>query len=173
MFSGGLGYSQVGERFNPEVGFLPRRAYRRAEGRYAISYQPKRWPWIRRIQSTRGTNVYVDLDNRLESSNGHLHFFDIQTQPGGRFSCHHDRQQDRPTLPFTVYQDVTGRRVVIPAGEYAVVHRGAGIRIRPSAPISSAAHEDRDLLRWRLPRVGGGARVRRRRAAALVGRLEP
>ena len=37
-------------RFNPEVGFLRRRAYRQVEGRYNLSYQPKRWPWIRRIQ---------------------------------------------------------------------------------------------------------------------------
>jgi hypothetical protein len=30
-----------------------------------------------------------------------------------------ETQQDRPRLPFTIYQDAEGRRVVIPAGEYA------------------------------------------------------
>jgi hypothetical protein len=35
------GYSQVGERFNPEVGFLPRRGYRRPEFRVFFQPQPK------------------------------------------------------------------------------------------------------------------------------------
>ena len=32
VWNGGLGYAQVGESFNPEVGFLPRRAYRQHRG---------------------------------------------------------------------------------------------------------------------------------------------
>ena len=43
------GYSQVGDNFNPEVGFLPRRGYWRPEFRTFFQPQPKRWPWIRRI----------------------------------------------------------------------------------------------------------------------------
>jgi hypothetical protein len=136
VFSGGLGYSQVGDSFNPEVGFLPRRAYRRAEGRYAISYQPKKWPWIRRFQSTLGTNVYVDLDNRLESSNGHFHVFEILPSRGGRMSVVVDLQQDRPKLGFPVYQDVTGQRVVIPAGEYQWYTAALEYESDPSAPIN-------------------------------------
>ena len=136
VFSGGLGYSQVGDSFNPEVGFLPRRAYRRAEGRYAISYQPKKWPWIRRFQSTLGTNVYVDLDNRLESSNGHFHVFEILPSRGGRMSVVVDLQQDRPKLAFPVYQDVTGQRVVIPAGEYQWYTAALEYESDPSAPIN-------------------------------------
>jgi hypothetical protein len=136
VFSGGLGYSHVGDHFNPEVGFLPRRAYRRAEGRYAFSYQPKRWPSIRRLQSTLSTNVYVDLNNRLESSNGHLHVFEILPRRGGRFSYVMDLQQDRPRLGFPVYQDVTGRRVVIPAGEYSWYTAALEYDSDPSAPIT-------------------------------------
>ena len=136
VFSGGFGYSQVGAKFNPEVGFLPRRAYRRGEGRYAISYQPKKWPWIRRMQSTLGTNVYVDLDNRLESSNGHFHVFEILPRRGGRMSFVVDLQQDRPRLGFQVYQDVTSRRVVIPAGEYSWYTAALEYESDPSAPIN-------------------------------------
>ena len=136
VFSGGFGYSQVGGQFNPEVGFLPRRAYRRAEGRYAFSYQPKKWPSIRRFQSTLGSNVYVDLNNRLESSNAHLHAFEILPRRGGRFSYVMDLQQDRPKLAFPVYQDVTGRRVVIPAGEYHWYTAALEYESDPSAPIN-------------------------------------
>jgi hypothetical protein len=136
VFTGGLGYSQVGDQFNPEVGFLPRRAYRRAEGRYAFSYQPKRWPSIRRFQSTLSSNVYVDLDNRLESSSGHWHVFEILPSRGGRLSWVMDLQQDRPRRAFPVYQDVTGRRVIIPAGEYAWYTAAVEYESDPSAPIN-------------------------------------
>ena len=58
-WTAGGGYAQVGDAFNPEVGFLRRRAFRSAEGRFNLSYQPKRWPWIRRIQPhTNFTRVH-------------------------------------------------------------------------------------------------------------------
>ena len=56
------GYSQVGENFNPEVGFLPRRGYRRPEFRAFFQPQPKRWPWIRRISPHISYNSFYDFD---------------------------------------------------------------------------------------------------------------
>ena len=138
VWSSALGYSQVGERFNPEVGFLQRRAYRRVESRYGLSYQPKRWPSIRRLVSTLNYNVYLDLENRLESTFGHWHVFEIQPLRGGRITYTMDLQQDRPRQPFTVYQDVTGRRVIIPPGEYGSVTGGLEYISDPSAPVNVA-----------------------------------
>jgi len=138
VWSSALGYSQVGERFNPEVGFLQRQAYRRVESRYGLSYQPKRWPSIRRLVSTLNYNVYTNLDNRLESTFGHWHVFEIQPRQGGRIAYIMDMQQDRPRRPFTVYQDVAGRRVIIPAGEYASWNGGLEYESDPSAPVNIA-----------------------------------
>jgi hypothetical protein len=118
LWNGSLGLAQVGDRFNPEVGFLPRRAYRQVEGRYFLTYQPKQWPWIRRISPHVTYNGYASLDNRFESSRAHVHFFEIQPRKGGRFGYYIETQQDRPLAPFIVYQDVLGRKVTIPAGEY-------------------------------------------------------
>ena len=138
VWSSALGYSQVGERFNPEVGFLQRQAYRRVESRYGLSYQPKRWPSIRRLVSTLNYNGYMNLDNRLESTFGHWHVFEIQPRQGGRIAYIMDIQQDRPRRPFTVYQDVAGRRVIIPAGEYASWNGGLEYESDPSAPVNIA-----------------------------------
>ena len=138
VWSSALGYSQVGSRFNPEVGFLQRKAYRRVESRYGWSYQPKRWPSIRRLVSSLNYNVYLDLENRLESMFGHWHVFEIQPLRGGRITYTMDFQQDRPRLPFTVYQDVSGRRVIIPPGEYASVTGGVEYISDPSAPVNVA-----------------------------------
>ncbi len=138
VWSTAVGYSQVGDRFNPEVGFLQRSAYRRLESRYGFSYQPKRWPSIRRLVSTLNYNVYLDLQNRLESTYGHWHVFEIQPQRGGRITYTMDIGQDRPLRPFTVYQDVSGRRVIIPPGEYVSVTGGVEYISDPSAPVNVA-----------------------------------
>jgi len=137
VWGAGGAYSQVGERFNPEVGFLRRRAYRSLEGRYNLSYQPKQWPWIRRIQPHTNFTLFTNLQNQLESSQGHWHFFDIQTRTGARFGYLFESGQDRPRRPFTIYQDVTGRRVVIPAGEYAWLRGTFEGHTNLSAPIYS------------------------------------
>ncbi len=151
-----VGVAQVGERFNPEAGFLPRRAFRRVEARYNLTHQPKQWPWIRRIAPHTNFTVYTNLDNRLESSQGHWHFFDIHHRRGARFGYLIETQQDRPRRPFNVYQDVTGRRVVIPAGEYAWTAGMFEGNTDPSAPVSASLRQrigqfyDGSQIHWQL-----------------------
>ena len=134
--SGSLGYSQVGENFNPEVGFLPRKAYKRFDGGYNLSYQPIQWPWIRRIAPHVRYSAFTDLENNLESTSGHWHFLDIRTRQGARFGYLVETNQDRPREAFSVYNDVTGREVVIPAGEYSWVRWAFEGNTDPSAPVS-------------------------------------
>ena len=165
-WTAGGGYAQVGDGFNPEVGFLRRRAFRSAEGRFNLTYQPKQWPWIRRIQPHTNFTVFTNLQNELESSSGHWHFFDIQTRTGARFGYLIETQQDRPRRPFTVYQDVTGRRVVIPAGEYAWTRGVFEGHTNLSAPVSASllhrigSYYDGDYHGWSLTMgLRAGARL--------------
>jgi Domain of unknown function (DUF5916) len=112
------GYSQVGDNFNPEVGFLPRRGYWRPEFRAFFQPQPKRWPWIRRISPHISYTSFRDLQtDEMQSENWHIHPFEIQPRQGGRFGWFVDYVKDAPTAPFTVYNR-DGHRVVIPAGVY-------------------------------------------------------
>ena len=112
------GYSRVGENFNPEVGFLPRRGYWRPEFRTFFSPQPKRWPWIRRFGPHISYTSFRDIDDdQLQSENWHIHPFEITPRQGGRFGWFFDYAKDVPLAPFTVFNR-DGRRVVIPAGRY-------------------------------------------------------
>ena len=111
------GYSQVGENFNPEVGFLPRRGYRRPEMRVFFQPQPKRWPSIRRISPHISQSAYYGLDGELQTSNGHYHWLEIQPAQGGRFGHFFERTDDRPVVPFTVF-NAGGKRVTIQPGLY-------------------------------------------------------
>ena len=166
QWTAGAGYTQVGERFNPEVGFLRRRAYRSVEGRVNISYQPKQWTWLRRIQPHTNFTAYMDLRNQLESSQGHWHVLDVATRTGARFGYLFETQQDRPRRPFTVYQDVTGRRVVIPAGEYAWTRGVFEGNTNASAPVAATlvhrigSYYNGDYQGWQLTMaLRAGARL--------------
>jgi len=130
------GYSQVGENFNPEVGFLPRRGYRRPEFRAFFQPQPKRWPWIRRFSPHVNYTSFYGFDDQLQSSNYHLHAFEIQPRQGGRFGWFFDYLQDVPTAPFTVFNR-DGQRVVIPAGKYGWGQHGFEYFHNPASRVTA------------------------------------
>ena len=130
------GVSQVGENFNPEVGFLPRRGYRRPEFRTFFSPQPKRWPWIRRISPHVSYTSFYDFDGNLQSSQSHIHLFEIQPRQGGRFGWFFDHSQDVPLTPFTVFNR-DGRRVTIPVGKYGWVQHAFEYFHNPSARVTA------------------------------------
>ena len=129
------GYSQVGENFNPEVGFLPRRGYRRPEFRVFFQPQPKRWPWIRRIAPHLTYNSFYDFDGELQTENWHIHAFEIQPRQGGRFGWFVDYAKDNPTAPFTVFNR-DGRRVTIPVGNYSWAQHAFEYLHNPSARVT-------------------------------------
>lgn len=112
------GYSQVGENFNPEVGYLPRRGYRRPEFRAFFQPQPKNIEWIRRFAPHVSYNAYYGFDDKLQTQMVHIHPLEIQPKHGGRFGVFVDNNKDNPMVPFVVYNR-DGRRVVIPVGEYS------------------------------------------------------
>jgi hypothetical protein len=130
------GYSQVGNNFNPEVGFLPRRGYRRPEFRTFLQYQPKRWKWIRRISPHVNYDAFHDInEGYIQSARSHLHFFEIQPANGGRFGNFVDVTVDRPIVPFVVY-NTGGKRVVIPPGKYTWSQFASEFITDPSAVAS-------------------------------------
>jgi hypothetical protein len=129
------GYSQVGEDFNPEVGFLPRRGYRRPEFRAFFQPQPKRWPWIRRIAPHVSYNSFYDFDGNLQTASYHIHPLEIQPRQGGRFGWFMDYNEDAPTLPFTVFNR-DNRRVTIPAGQYDWLQHAFEYMHDPSARVT-------------------------------------
>jgi hypothetical protein len=131
------GYTQVGERFNPEVGFLPRRGYRRPEFRAFFQPQPKSIKWIRRIAPHVSYNSYYGFDDQLQTSQWHVHPFEIQPMRGGRFGWFFDQNKDNPLLPFVVYNR-DGNRVVIPPGQYTWTQNAFEYFHDPSAAVTGS-----------------------------------
>ena len=136
LFSADAWYASVGDRFNPEVGFLPRRGYHNARYRLFVDYQPERFPWIRRFSPHAWENRYYGLGGELQSMRGHYHPFEIQPRGGGRFGLRLDRDQDRPITPFTIYRSPGGREVVLPPSLYSWWYWTIEYDSDPSAPLS-------------------------------------
>jgi hypothetical protein len=73
--------------------------------------------WIRRISPHVSQTIHYGLDNQLQTSRGHYHWFEVQPRQGGRFGHFVERIDDRPLIPFTVF-NAGGRRVTIAPGLY-------------------------------------------------------
>jgi hypothetical protein len=131
----GGGYTQVGDNFNPEVGFLPRRGYRRPEFRVFFQPQPKNIRWIRRFAPHISSNAYWDLNGKLQTAFTHIHPFEIQPMRGGRFGWSVDQNKDNPLAPFVVFNR-DGNRVVIPPGEYTWWQNSLEYLHDPSAAVT-------------------------------------
>ena len=132
------GFSQVGENFNPEVGFLPRRGYRRPEFRAFFSAAAEEdGSGFGAFRRTSPTTSFYGLDGELQTEAWHIHAFEIQPRQGGRFGWFVDYNKDNPTAPFTVFNR-DGRRVVIPAGQYSVVAERASSTSTTRARASPA-----------------------------------
>jgi hypothetical protein len=129
------GFSQVGEDFNPEVGFLPRRGYRRPEFRAFFQPQPKSIEWIRRVAPHVSYNSFWGFDQILQTEAWHIHPFEIQPKQGGRFGWFFDYNKDNPTAPFTVFNR-DGKRVTIPAGQYSWGQHAFEYLHNPSARVT-------------------------------------
>ncbi len=79
---GSVGYSEVGEGFNPEVGFLQRRGYRKPEAFVLYRVRPKDWAGLHELRphiSYRGfwdsegfqETGFLHVDNHWEWKNGY------------------------------------------------------------------------------------------------------
>ena len=154
-FNGNVGYAGVGDNFSPEVGYQPRTSgYHFASYRAFLDYPPKKYPYIRRLSPHIFENWYWGLDGRVQTMRGHYHFLEIQPRTGGRWGARVDREQDRPVVPFTIYNGADRKRVVIPPGFYQWHYWSLEYFSNPSAPLNFSvvptwgSFYDGDYMQW-------------------------
>ena len=109
----GLGYSEVGPNFNPEVGFYQRRGYRRMDAFIFTFFRPKNFMGLHELRPHARHNTLVNfltgqhetqfthIDNHWEWENGH----EIHTGM--------NLMKERLFEPFEIFPDV-----FIPTGVY-------------------------------------------------------
>ncbi|MCZ6712226.1 MAG: DUF5916 domain-containing protein [Gammaproteobacteria bacterium] len=70
-WSNGIGYTEVGEDFNPEVGFLARDGYRKGDFRILRRYRPENWWGLHELRPHLVYRGFWDFDGFYES--GFIH----------------------------------------------------------------------------------------------------
>ena len=124
-----LGYLEVGENFNPEVGFVRRVKFRKPSASYRYTYYFKDGPWRSIFPHAFFQNWYTLGSNEKESGFEHYHV-DSRLQNGGRLGIAYNRNFERLRAPFAVFPGVD-----IPVGSYQFGEVIANFRSDPSATL--------------------------------------
>ncbi|MDA2927916.1 carbohydrate binding family 9 domain-containing protein [Acidobacteria bacterium AH-259-G07] len=124
-----LEFTEVGEDFNPEVGFLRRKAYKHVNTGIFTYFRPSSVTWLRELRPHVTYRVYHDLDGFKESEEIHMDSH-VEWENGARFSPAVNITLEGFREPFEFFG------VTIPPGSYRNVEIAWRFNSNPSAPLS-------------------------------------
>jgi hypothetical protein len=110
---------EFGEGYDPAVGFVTRRGFRRTQPTLTYSPRPESIEQIRQLQFQFFFEYLTDLENRLLTRTFQVKPLEIQFESGDRISVDYERQFERLDRAFSVYQAVDGP-IRIQPGDYEV-----------------------------------------------------
>ena len=156
-------YVRIGERFNDEVGFVPRTGVAKFDSTYGARFRPTRFSkWLRELFPHLGVTNVSWLSGELQSRLIGAHMsINLQDGSGGEIGV--DPTTENLIAPFTINRR---RGIVIPVGRYEFNDWHATWRTNGSSAFSMNGRVDvGDFYDGHKQSYGGGAAVR------LGGRL--
>lgn len=125
-----VGYSEVGEDFNPAMGFLERAGYRAIQLRFQRNLRPQSVPWIREMRPHTSIRTFWGFDGFVQSRTVHLdnHF---EFSNGSFFSPAVNYKEEGLQEPFEISEGV-----VVPAGTYGWWDAAWQFNTNQGAPVS-------------------------------------
>ncbi len=127
-----LDATEIGERFDPEAGFLLRRGVRRYTG--SLTYVPRpAIPHIRNLFFEGRSEVYTDLEGRLDWAWNGFDLFSFRTQSDDVLSLYTDLRYERLDEPFEIRPGIA-----IPAAEHRFGDLGVWFETNASRPVSAS-----------------------------------
>ncbi len=125
-----LNYTLISESFNPEVGFLQREDYKRAEFFLMRRIRPDADSPLLEVRPHTTIRNYWNLDGRLET--GYRHY-DVhwEFKNGYQFDTGYNYLMDGLVEEFEIIKDV-----FVPAGRYSGGEANLKLRTNLSAPLS-------------------------------------
>ncbi len=175
-FSGRLAYqtnvwnhsariAQVGEDFNPEVGFLSRPSgYRSYETSLMRLVRKPEWSWFRQWNPHVNLRGITGLDdNFYQTGYFHIDLTEIEFANSSRFGLEYNISHEGLQQPFTIAPGV-----VIPVGSYDWGTLGFDYTTDPSENLFATGRFDVGEF-WTGRRSGGSGTVTLRRGATFSG----
>ncbi len=121
---------EIGDRFDPGMGFLSRRGVRRYAS--SLTFVPRpRLPGIRNLFFEGRSEIYTDLDGELESAITGADLLSFRTSRDDVVSFYGDHTFERLAERFEIHKGV-----VIPPGEYRFTQTGLWGETNPSRRVS-------------------------------------
>ena len=156
---------QVGEDFNPEVGFLPRAGYRFFEGQLFRTVLTPGIKWMRQWNPHFTYRGHYGFDWEHQSSYYHIDpEFDFPG--GGRLGPELNIQGETLTEPFEIAEGV-----VLPPDRYTWAFNAWDFSTNPSAPLSLVMRVELGGF-YNGTRYGGVATTTVRLGSAFTGSLQ-
>jgi hypothetical protein len=125
-------YIQVGEDFNPELGFLNRAGgYRFYELAIMRFVRKSEWRWLRQWNPHANYRGYYGLDGFWQSGQIHIDMTEVQFADGGRLGPEVNVFHEGLQKPFAI-----ARQDTLPAGDYDWTAIGLDWETNPSSPFS-------------------------------------
>jgi hypothetical protein len=126
-------YLRIGERFNDEMGFVPRLGIGKYESQYGARFRPKRVSsWFREAFPHFGFTNINRLDGDLQSRLVQMHLsLNLQDGSGGELGV--DPTTENLVVPFVINRR---RGISIPVGRYQFNDWHSTWRTNASAPFS-------------------------------------
>jgi len=107
-----LTWKQIGDTFQPALGFVPRVGIRKTHGRIAFQPRPKRWG-IRQFFFEFEPEYITNLGNRLENWRFFIAPFNARTESGEHLEWNVIPTFEHLDAPFEIYPGV-----IVPTGSY-------------------------------------------------------
>jgi hypothetical protein len=138
QWNNGFRYMSVGERFNPEVGFLNRfGGYRFYDVSFMRTIRKREWPWLKQWNPHTNYRGYYSHDGFWQSGQVHFDMTEFEFARGGRAGPEFNWYHEGLRQPFTIAPGV-----VLPAGDYNWGALGLDWDSDPSATLSFTSRGD-------------------------------
>jgi len=102
-----FGAREVQRNFDPEVGFVLRRDYRRYRSQVLFGPRPRNHPFIRRMEFGANLQVVTDLQNQLQERSLNLTLLQMQFHTQDNFGLEITPNYVRLDRPFTITSGIT------------------------------------------------------------------
>ncbi len=106
-------YIEIGEDFEPALGFVRRQGVRAYAGNVTYTVRPEHQPWFREVQAGIDVELYTDLDNRLDNADFLFTPLEVEFHSADELRFDVEHSIDNPLEDFEIADGV-----VIPAGNY-------------------------------------------------------
>jgi hypothetical protein len=124
-------YTEVAENFNPEVGFLRRKSYRKSESAVLHRYRPSDFMGIQELRPHISYRAFWNFTGFQET--GFLHLDNHwEFKSGDEIHTGINFKRDGVVAPFEIYPGI-----IVPAGTYHNMETQFVIRSNQGAPIST------------------------------------